>query len=448
MLTYRHSNTLMKTPIVALLLLCSASSLLHAQTKAPPATEQVPTGWRKGLLTDIRAAFDVAKKRQGGVLVCFSGDFLADTSFAAQVFQSKKIRDWATEKKLTLALIEFPRPGAADPEKGKARFYELTRQFKIAGWRTWVALDTTGGELGRFSKEDVFRSDNDGNVVNHGDLDIWLRQAERAMHGQPPQPLEKPESPKETWYARFGGKGWTGKRTVSGAEGAMNYTFFTPTNLLSGKKYPLLIWLHGGGSSSGDEIADADAVSLSASASDVGNEKFLLIPSAPVRQVWRGPRLSGASSVTGESSPAMKFIVRLVDTLPDTCNIDRKRVIVMGESGGAFGSWLLLQSFPERFWGGIINSGGGDATKVDTLLKKRLWIFHGEKDQIVPIARDQEMFEALMKSRGQQPHVVTEGDWVKSSDDADTTRFWKHSQSGHVPAVDYRAAINWVLQAH
>ena len=155
----------------------------------------------------------------------------------------------------------------------------------------------------------------------------------------------------------------------------------------------------------------------------------------------------GASSATGKSSPAMKFIVRLVDTLPNTCNIDRRRVIVMGESGGAFGSWLLLQSFPERFLGGIINSGGGDATKVDGLGKQRIWIFHGEKDEIVPIARDQEMFEALMRSRGQQPHVVTEGDWVKASDDADMIRFWKHTQSGHVPAVDYKAAINWVLAA-
>jgi predicted peptidase len=228
----------------------------------------------------------------------------------------------------------------------------------------------------------------------------------------------------------------------------MNYTLFTPANLLSGKKYPLLIWLHGGGSSSGDEIADEDAVSLSASASEVGNEKFLLIPSAPIRQAWGGPRLSGASRATRESSPAMKFIVRLVDTLPNTCNIDRRRVIVMGESGGAFGSWLLLQSFPERFLGGIINSGGGDATKVDTLVKQRIWIFHGEKDEIVPIARDQEMFAALMRSRGQQPLVVTEGDWVKASDDADMIRFWKHTQSGHVPAVDYKAAIDWVLASH
>ena len=337
-------------------------------------------------------------------------------------------------------------PGRERRTRRKPRLvYELTRQFKIAGWRTWVALDATGRELGRFSKEDVFRSDNEGNAINRPDPDVWLHQAERAIKGEPLQPLEKPASPKETWYARFGGKGWTGKRTVSGAEGAMNYTLFTPANLLSGKKYPLLIWLHGGGSSSGDEIADEDAVSLSASASEVGNEKFLLIPSAPVRQAWRGPRVSGASSATGESSPAMKFIVRLVDTLPNTCNIDRRRVIVMGESGGAFGSWLLLQSFPERFLGGIINSGGGDATKVDTLVKQRIWIFHGEKDEIVPIARDQEMFEALMRSRGQQPHVVTEGDWVKASDDADMIRFWKHTQSGHVPAVDYKAAINWVL---
>jgi len=320
----------MKAGITALLLLCSGPSLLHAQTKAPPVAEQVATGWREGLLTDIPAALALAAKQQGGVLVCFSGDALADTSLAARVFGAKKVREWATEKKLTLALVEFPRAGAPNAEEAKARFYELTRQFKIAGWRTWVVLDATGRELGRFSKEDVFRSDNQGNAIrNHSDPDVWLQQAERVVKGEPPQLLEKPASPEETWYARFGGKGWTGKRTISGAEGAMNYTLFTPANLLSGKKYPLLIWLHGGGSSSGDQIADEDAVSLSASASEVGNEKFLLLPSAPVRQAWGGPRLAGASRPKGESSPAMQFIIRLIYTLPNTCNIYRRRFIAM-----------------------------------------------------------------------------------------------------------------------
>jgi hypothetical protein len=106
---------------IALLLLCAVSSTLHAQTKADPVIQQAQTGWREGVLTDIPAALDLAKKQRGGVLVCFSGDALADKSLAAQVFRTKKVREWATEKKLTLALIEFPRAGAPDAEEAKAR---------------------------------------------------------------------------------------------------------------------------------------------------------------------------------------------------------------------------------------------------------------------------------------------------------------------------------------
>src|SRR5262245_53335298 len=133
----------MRASIIPILLLCSAASLVRAQTKTDPVTEPVRTDWREGLFTEIPAALDIATKQQRGVLVCFSGDPLGDNSVVAQVFRAKKVRDWATEKKLNLALIEFPRPGSSDAEEGKARFFELTRRFKIAGSRTWVALDAT-----------------------------------------------------------------------------------------------------------------------------------------------------------------------------------------------------------------------------------------------------------------------------------------------------------------
>lgn len=438
----------MRTIHLSGMLLIAASLLLHAQTKAAPAAEQVRTGWREGLLTELSAALDIAKKQRGGVVVCFSGEPLGDNSVVAQVFRSTKVRDWATGNKLTLALIEFPRPGTPDLEKAKARFFELTRQFKIAGSRTWMMLDATGKELGRLSKEDVVPADGDGNLINKCDPDVWLRQAERVMKGERPQLLAKPTNPKEGWYALFGGKAWTGKRTVSGPEGAMNYTLFIPENLTSGKKYPLIIWLHGGGASNGDQINDEDAVSLGASASEPGNEKFLLIPSAPVGQTWKRTPVGAADTAISEAGPAMKLIVRLIDSLPNTYNIDRGKVIVMGESGGAGGSWALLEFYPERFLGGVINSGVGDTTRVNRLLKQRIWVFHGEKDQRIPVARGEEMFEALMNSRGGRPRVVTEGDWVKASDEADMIRFWKHAQSGHVPSVDYKAALNWVLATH
>ena len=93
----------------------------------------------------------------------------------------------------------------------------------------------------------------------------------------------------------------------------------------------------------------------------------------------------------------------------------------------------------------MINSGGADPARTSGLDKQRIWIIHGEKDEIVPVHRSEEIFEALMKSREQEPRVQTEGDWVKAADDADTIRFWKHSKSGHVPSFDYQTALDWVL---
>ena len=93
----------------------------------------------------------------------------------------------------------------------------------------------------------------------------------------------------------------------------------------------------------------------------------------------------------------------------------------------------------------MINSGSADPARTSGLDKQRIWVVHGEKDQIIPVQRSEEIFEALIKSRGQEPRVRTEGNWVKAADDADTIRFWKHSQSGHVPSFDYQTALDWVL---
>src|SRR5262245_35579950 len=121
----------MKTFFIPMLLLCAVLSLLHAQVKIDTVGAHEAAGWREGVFTNIPAAFDIAKKQGGGMLICFSGDPLLDKSLAAQVYGEKKIREWASKKNLTLALIEFPRPGTPDVQEARTHFYELTRQFKI-----------------------------------------------------------------------------------------------------------------------------------------------------------------------------------------------------------------------------------------------------------------------------------------------------------------------------
>jgi predicted esterase len=434
-----------KANFLSVALLMAAPLTLPAQPQTTPA----PAGqaaWRQGLFTDLPAAFGNAVKQQGRVVAGFSSDPLDDHSLVAQVFGAKGIRDWANRNKFTLALIEFPNAKTPGFAAAKAHFAEVTMQNKVAGSRTWIFFDADGQEIGRLCKEDVVQANETGVFTNKCESGQWLKQAGRVLQGLRPATSSQPANAQACWHARFGGKGWTGKRTITGQEGAMNYTLFTPEGPVKEKKCPLMIWLHGGGRSDGNEIADDDAVHLSVAASRSDAPAFVLIPSAIGGQNWtRAPGVGSASGQITEPSPTMKLIARLIEFLAQSHAIDTNRVIVMGESGGAFGCWGLLGYYPGRFCGAVINSGGGDPARTNGLSKQRIWIIHGEKDEIVPVHRSEEMFDALMKSRGPEPRVWTEGDWVKAADPADTIRFWKHSQSGHVPSFDYRVALDWVM---
>jgi predicted esterase len=431
--------------------LLSVSLLIHVALtlQAQPQTNAAAAGqaaWRQGVFTDLPAALGNAAKQQGRVAVAFSTDPLDDHSLIAQVYGAKEVRDWAYSNNITLALIEFPNAETSGFAAAKADFVEVTRQNKVAGSRTWLFFNANGKPIGRLCKEDVVRANENGVFTNKCEPDQWLRQAEIALQGHRPAPLPQPANAQAGWYARFGGKGWTGRRTIKGDEGAMNYTLFVPQGLVEEKKYPLVIWLHGGGRFDGNEIADDDAVHLSVAASRADAPAFVLIPSAIGGQNWTGaPGVGSSSEQITEPSPTMKLIARLIQTLPRSYAIDTNKVIVMGESGGAFGCWGLLQFYPDRFCGAVINSGGADPAKTSGLGKQRIWIIHGAKDEIVPVYRSEEMFEAVTKFRGQEPLVRPDGDWIKAADAADTIRFWKHSQCGHVPSFDYEAALDWVL---
>src|SRR2546422_11372087 len=96
---------------------------------------------------------------------------------------------------------------------------------------------------------------------------------------------------------------------------------FSSAGLVKKKKCPLMIWLHGGVRSDGNELADEDAVHLSVAASRSGQQAFLLIPSAIGGQNWTRAPGSGNGQIT-EPSPTMKLIARLLEVLPQSSAID------------------------------------------------------------------------------------------------------------------------------
>lgn len=86
-------------------------------------------------------------------------------------------------------------------------------------------------------------------------------------------------------------------------------------------------------------------------------------------------------------------------------NIDETRIYLTGLSMGGFGAWHLAAAYPDLFAAVVPICGGmvpdeGFQEKIKALKDIPIWIFHGAKDETVPVKNSKELYNALKKIGG------------------------------------------------
>jgi len=149
------------------------------------------------------------------------------------------------------------------------------------------------------------------------------------------------------------------------------------------KKWPLILFLHGSGER-GYDINEVKANGLPHNLDDQPDFPFIVVaPQCPPDEWWSAFELND-----------------LLDRVEAKYRVDTDRVYLTGLSMGGFGSWDLAIESPERFAAVAPVCGGGDPADVARIKDIPVWVFHGAKDQTVPIRRSQEMVDALKKAGG------------------------------------------------
>lgn len=181
-------------------------------------------------------------------------------------------------------------------------------------------------------------------------------------------------------------------KTADGAPAKMAYWLYLPPVLEakgskgSQAKLPMVLFLHG----SGERGTNPAVVKKHGPPKLVGTMKELdslivVSPQCPPEQWWD-----------------TKVLKALCDALIKSQPVDPDRIYLTGLSMGGFGSWSLLAEHPD-FWAAAIPvCGGGDPRSAEKFKKVPIWIFHGAKDQAVPLKASQEMADAL-KAAGAEP---------------------------------------------
>jgi predicted peptidase len=110
---------------------------------------------------------------------------------------------------------------------------------------------------------------------------------------------------------------------------------------------------------------------------------ILIAPQCPARQRWLPLAVNN-----------------LLDELALKYRVDVDRIYLTGVSMGGYGSWDTAAAYPQRFAAVVPIAGGGEIEDAPRLKDLPIWAFHGAKDSVVPIEKDQRIIDAIQKISG------------------------------------------------
>ena len=171
-----------------------------------------------------------------------------------------------------------------------------------------------------------------------------------------------------------------------------------PIDFDSTKKYPVILSLHGAGGKGVDNKKQLKPWNQQLANQEL-REKFPCYIIAP-----QSPGLWDAASFK-----AIKMIIR---ELP---SVDMDRIYVLGHSMGGHGTYIYIQLDPDYFAAAAPSAGSGLKTTEDFIDASKIkdipiWAFHGDKDGVCPIDKDQKVFDAMKTLNGNMKLTIFAGD--------------------------------------
>jgi predicted peptidase len=162
---------------------------------------------------------------------------------------------------------------------------------------------------------------------------------------------------------------------------SLNYLLYLPKDYETGNKaWPLVLFLHGAGESG----------------SDVNKVKI----HGPPKLIAAGKQFD--SIVVSPQSPGRGWnpqsLNALLDDLIAKYRVDKDRIYVTGLSMGGFGTWALAAAAPDRFAAIAPICGGGNPADASKIKHLPIWVFHGAKDNAVPLSASESMVNALKEA--------------------------------------------------
>lgn len=183
----------------------------------------------------------------------------------------------------------------------------------------------------------------------------------------------------------------------------------------AGRKYPLIIFLHGSGECGVDNKRHIKLglPKLLNSLRRLNREAIVMAPQCQRGNWWvRGLALRPDYSMAKEPTPSLAVLMELIEYVKKIKPVDVERVYITGLSLGGFGAWEAITRYPEVFAAAVPICGGGDPRQAAQLKRLPVWVFHGDQDKNVSVECSRRMVRA-MRDAGCRNVLYTEYPGVK-----------------------------------
>ncbi|TDL83034.1 prolyl oligopeptidase family serine peptidase [Peribacillus frigoritolerans] len=151
---------------------------------------------------------------------------------------------------------------------------------------------------------------------------------------------------------------------------------------------PLVLFLHG----AGERGTDPELVKTIGLPEVVEKGDFPFIFLAPQCPISTARRSNWIMELDG--------VAALLTEVIKTHRVDMKRIYLTGMSMGAYGAFKLASRMPDLFAALAPICGGGCPEKAERLKDIPTWIFHGERDDVIPIRESLDMVNAIKAAGG------------------------------------------------
>ena len=165
----------------------------------------------------------------------------------------------------------------------------------------------------------------------------------------------------------------------------VKFRLLSPDKIVPGRKYPLVVWLHGAGESDYDNQRQLAHMHSSIEFLRGSNKLdiYILATQCPGDNKAWGHSVSSA----GKGDAPLTILQEILDQVLDNFPVDQNRISIAGLCSGGSGAWSLLKAKPNFFSAVTVfaTSPPNNLNWHEHCNGTVLWAFNNNQDESVPV---------------------------------------------------------------